>query len=112
MKANYLKFYLKILKILLFQISEFLGYFRKSTWGSSGSGLSNRAWIDKRTVRKVIAAAHFEAKISRQIAPVTLDTLGCHKGVVNRTFGGVNGYVEGISKEKIKNSPGKSSFKY
>ena len=53
--------------------------------------------MERRTVRRVMAAAHLEAKMSRQMAPVTEDTFGCHKGVVNRTFGGVNGYVDGIS---------------
>ena len=45
-----------------------------------------------------MAAAHLDAKISRQIAPVTDDIFGCHRFVVNRTFGGLNGYVGGISK--------------
>ena len=44
-----------------------------------------------------MAAAHLDAKISRQIAPVTDDIFGCHRFVVNRTFGGLNGYVGGIS---------------
>ena len=54
--------------------------------------------MDSKTVRRVMAAAHLDAKISRQIAPVTDDIFGCHRLVVNRTFGGLNGYVGGISK--------------
>jgi len=54
--------------------------------------------MESKTVRRVMAAAHLDAKISRQIAPVTDDIFGCHRFVVNRTFGGLNGYVGGISK--------------
>lgn len=33
--------------------------------------------------------------MSKQIAPVTDDIFGCHILVINRTFGGLNGYVSG-----------------
>ena len=56
-----------------------------------------RAWIESRTVRRVIAAAQRELNISKQMAPVWDDIFGCHKYVVKRTFGGLNGYVGGIS---------------
>ena len=109
-----------------------------ASWGSSGSGAARRAcinWIDicqyvicaerwmtiyltwtlRRTVRRVIAAAHWSFRMSRQIAPVTLDTFGCQILVINRTWtnhlkckeykinqdieptlGGLKGYVSGI----------------
>lgn len=35
-------------------------------------------------------------KISRHIAPVTDETLGCQIFVTNLTFGGLKGYVSGI----------------
>ena len=109
----------------------FTWYCRATTasCGSSGSGAANNACNESRTVRKVIAAAHWSFRMSKQMAPVTLDILGCqiynyvHKClyrhnfgigkietlqllkkirrlwstfVMNRTLGGLNGYVSGI----------------
>ena len=80
-----------------------------ASWGSSGSGAARRAcinridicqymlyaerwmtiyltWTLRRTVRRVMAAAHWSFRMSRQIAPVTLDTFGCQILVINRTW--------------------------
>ena len=43
-------------------------------------------WTLSRTVLSVMAAAHWSLRISKQIAPVTLETLGCHIFVMNRTW--------------------------
>ncbi len=53
-------------------------------------------WSDKRTVLSVIAAAHWSLRMSRQMAPVTLEMFGCQIFVTKRTLGGLNGYVSGI----------------
>lgn len=78
--------------------------------GSSGSAADNKAWRESNTVRRVIAAAHWSLRISRQIAPVTEDIFGCHILVINLTFGGLNGYVSGtlISRTKLPPSYGVS----
>ena len=85
-----------------------------ASWGSSGSGAARSAcikstyilymvrdewaitsycqhlilltWTLRSTVRRVIAAAHWSFRMSRQIAPVTLDTFGCQILVINRTW--------------------------
>uniref|UniRef100_A0A336LS43 type I protein arginine methyltransferase n=1 Tax=Culicoides sonorensis TaxID=179676 RepID=A0A336LS43_CULSO len=66
-----------------------------ASWGSSGSAAANKACSDKRTVRRVIAAAQLSFRISRQMAPVTDEILGCQSFVMNFTLGGLNGYVSG-----------------
>lgn len=79
-------------------ISGFCLYWFATTasCGSSGSAAASRACNDNNTVRRVIAAAHWSFRISKQIAPVTELILGCHILVINRTLGGLNGYVSGI----------------
>ena len=57
-----------------------------ASWGSSGSGAASRACKLNKTVRRVMAAAHWSFRISRHIAPVTLEMLGCQIFVTNRTF--------------------------
>ena len=54
------------------------------------------------TVLSVMAAAHWSFRMSRQMAPVTEETLGCHILVRNRTLGGLNGYVSGICKLRMR----------
>ena len=54
------------------------------------------ACSERRTVLRVMAAAHWSFRMSRQMAPVTEETLGCQILVRNRTLGGLNGYVSGI----------------
>ena len=39
-----------------------------------------------RTVRSVMAAAHWSFRMSRQMAPVTLEIFGCQILVMNRTY--------------------------
>ena len=79
-------------------ISGFCLYWFATTasCGSSGSTAASSACNDNNTVRRVIAAAHWSFRISKQIAPVTELILGCHILVINRTLGGLNGYVSGI----------------
>ena len=40
---------------------------------------------------RVMAAAHWSLRMSKQIAPVTLETLGCQILVMNLTLGGLKG---------------------
>ena len=58
------------------------------------------ACSERRTVLRVMAAAHWSFRMSRQMAPVTEETFGCQILVRNRTLGGLNGYVSGICKDK------------
>lgn len=41
-----------------------------ASWGSFGSGAARRAWMEMRTVRRVMEAAHWSFRMSRQMAPV------------------------------------------
>ena len=73
--------------------------------GSSGSAAASRACNESNTVLRVIAAAHWSLRISRQMAPVTLLIFGCQILVRNFTLGGLNGYVSGILISKLKVPP-------
>ena len=68
-----------VLSVILFNHLNFTWYCLATTasWGSSGSGAANRACSESNTVLNVIAAAHWSLRISKQIAPVTLDIFGC-----------------------------------
>uniref|UniRef100_A0A1A9VCV5 Uncharacterized protein n=1 Tax=Glossina austeni TaxID=7395 RepID=A0A1A9VCV5_GLOAU len=68
-------------------------YATTASWGSSGSGASNKTCSDNKTVRKVMAAAQLSFKISKQIVPVADDIFGCQILVMKRIFGGVKGYL-------------------
>uniref|UniRef100_A0A1B0A8B4 Uncharacterized protein n=1 Tax=Glossina pallidipes TaxID=7398 RepID=A0A1B0A8B4_GLOPL len=74
-----------------------------ASWGSSGSGASNKTCSDNRTVRKVMAAAQLSFKISKQMAPVADDIFGCQTLVMKRTLGGAKGYLSGTySSREVK----------
>lgn len=81
-----------------------------ASWGSSGSGEAKSACNESRTVRKVMAAAQLSFRMSKQMAPVTDEMLGCQIFVRNLTFGGLKGYVSGtwISSKNVPSSYGVS----
>jgi hypothetical protein len=62
-----------------------------ASYGSFGSGAQSSAYKDINAVLIVNAGVHSFFKISRQIAPVYDDTLGCHNFVSNFIFGGLKG---------------------
>jgi hypothetical protein len=72
-----------------------------ASWGSSGSGAHKRACSEISAVLIVRAGVHSFLRISRQMAPVWEETLGCHNLVSNFiynwliagnfTFGGLKG---------------------
>uniref|UniRef100_A0A2M4D8K7 Putative secreted protein n=1 Tax=Anopheles darlingi TaxID=43151 RepID=A0A2M4D8K7_ANODA len=63
--------------------------------GSSGSAAASSACSDSNTVRSVMAAAQLSFRMSKQMAPVTEEMLGCQILVMNFTLGGLKGYVSG-----------------
>jgi len=56
-----------------------------------------RAWMESRAVRTESAGLHSFLRMSRQMAPVTLETFGCQILVSNFIFGGWYGYSSGIT---------------
>ena len=48
-----------------------------ASWGSLGSGTHKSAWSESKAVLMVKAGDHSSFKISRQMAPVTEEMLGC-----------------------------------
>ena len=48
------------------------------------------------TVRNVMAAAQLVRKMSKQMAPLAEEILGCHTFVANLMIGGRNGYSGGM----------------
>mmetsp|Transcript_27262 Transcript_27262/g.90592 ORF Transcript_27262/g.90592 Transcript_27262/m.90592 type:complete len:214 (-) Transcript_27262:300-941(-) len=59
--------------------------------GSSGSGADSSACSEMRAVRMVSAGDHSFLSMSRQMAPLCEETLGCHTLVRNFIFGGTKG---------------------
>ena len=64
-----------------------LDRFLRSCFGTIYSTIIFRTltWILRRTVLSVMAAAHWSFRMSRQMAPVTLEMLGCQILVMKRT---------------------------
>ena len=63
-----------------------------ASWGSSGCGHSKRTCKLSNAVLIPSAGDHWSFRMSRQIAPVWLDMLGCQTLVMNFIFGGSYGY--------------------
>ena len=61
-----------------------------------GSGEHIRAYIDNKEVLIARAGDHSSFKISKHIAPVWEEILGCHILVSNYILGGLYGYSLGI----------------
>merc|ERR1719330_730068 len=76
-----------------------------ASWGSSGSGVDKRAWSDNNAVLIVSAGLHSFFNMSKHIAPVWEETLGCHTFVMNFIFGGSKGYSLGILMSTAKVPP-------
>ena len=62
------------------------------TCGSFGSGDDNKACKLSRAVFNVRAGDHWSFRMSRHMAPFALLTFGGQTFVMNRIFGGTNGY--------------------
>ena len=61
------------------------------TKGSAGFGSQRRELIERRTFEMVRAGDHWSFRMSRQIAPVCEEMLGCLTFVRNFIFGGSKG---------------------
>lgn len=66
-----------------------------ASWGSLGSGAQSKACKERRAVLIVKAGDHSSFRMSRHMAPVWDEILGCHILVSNFIFGGLYGYSGG-----------------
>jgi len=66
-----------------------------ASWGSFGYGTASSTCKERRAVRMVRAGDHSSLRMSRQIAPVCEEILGCQIFVSNFILGGLYGYSGG-----------------